>query len=126
MSTITIVAGKIRQFHTERPSLDQILEQAGRATANGVALTGVGPFRRVSGVKVPVVVGPMGCTCVLARDGQWCVHRSLYLVATAVVVPLKPAPSPIPLRPSRERRGWTRRSLWVVRQPIPFRQRPTV
>jgi len=118
-----IVGGKIRQVHTERPSTDQILEEAERATANGIALTGVGPFRAVSGVLVPVVVGPSGCSCVLARHGEWCFHRSLYLVETGKVAPPKSIPAPTPIKPHRERRGWTRRPLWIVRPVTPIRPR---
>lgn len=120
-----IVGGKIRQFHTERPSVEKMREHVERATANGIALAGVGPFRAVSGVLVPVVVGPSGCSCVLARHGEWCFHRSLYLAATRQVASPKPAPvpAPIPMRPRRERRPYTRRPLWIVRSVTPIRPR---
>ena len=118
-----IIGGKIRQFHTERPSVEKMREHVERATANGITLAGVGPFRRVSGVLVPVVVGPSGCSCVLARHGEWCFHRSLYLAETGQVAPPKPAPAPIPMRPRRERRPWTRRPLWIVRPVTPIRPR---
>jgi len=118
-----IVGGRLRSLAVDRPSDPEILADATLATANGITIVGQGPFKSIEGVKVPVVVGPQGCTCVLARNGLWCLHRSLYAVATGQVVPPKPAPSLIPLRPRRERRGWTRRPLWIVRPVTPIRPR---
>jgi hypothetical protein len=121
MVTITIVGGRLRQLLIVRPSDPDILADATRATANGIVIVGQGPFRTFSGIVLPVVTGPNGCTCCLARNGVWCLHRSLYAVATGTVPP-KPAPTPI--KPARERRGWTRRYIWPVRPVTPIRPRP--
>lgn len=82
MDTISIVGGKLRTLTIERPSRDQIIVAANLASANGIGITGQGPFKRITGVKVAVVVGPGGCTCCQARRGVWCHHRSLYALAT--------------------------------------------
>lgn len=128
-SRVSIVGGRLRQFVIERPSDEQILADAAYCAAAEIALSGQGPFRNVTGVCVAVVVGPVGCTCCLARNGLWCLHRSLYLVETGAVVAPKraPAPEPTPIRPYRERRGWTRRPfpLGPVTPVIPFRPRMT-
>ncbi len=116
-----IIGGRIRRLVIDRPSDAEILADATLANANGITIIGQGPFKAIAGVKVAVIVGPAGCTCCLARSGVWCLHRSLYAVATGQVAPPKPAP--IPLRPSRERRGWTRRPLWIVRPVTPIRPR---
>ena len=108
MSEFKIVGGKLRKLLVIRPSDTEIIEQANRAKANGIDIEGQGPYRFATGVLVPVVVGPHGCSCAIWRNGVWCQHRSLYAVASGEVVP--PRPQPISLKIERSKRGWTHRT----------------
>lgn len=110
-SPVSIVGGKLRVTGIARPTDAAILADVAAAAANGISLAGQGPYRRVAGVAVPVIVGPLGCTCVVSRGGDWCHHRSLYAVATGQVTSPEP---PKPIKPTR--RGWTRRT---PKQEIP-------
>lgn len=72
----------------EVPSVAEIQRQAAHALADGFALRGAGPFRRVAGGKARTpIVGPSGCTCALGRHGEWCFHRSMLAVALGQVPP---------------------------------------
>lgn len=101
------IEGIIVTIGVEVPTDAEIRRQAARASANGFALRGSGPFRRVAGGKVGVVVvGPRGCTCHLGRQGEWCHHRSLLAVELGQVAPpaTDAAGSRRPVR--RQRRGY--------------------
>ena len=121
MSNVTIVGGKIRTLGIERPSTDQeIVTLATAAYADGFGLAGSGSIRKVTGSTITIIVGPTGCTCPMWRNGTYCPHMALLAIETARMT--REERKPTPMRPTRERRPWTR----LVRQPIPFRQRPTV
>jgi hypothetical protein len=95
------------------PPVREIQRQAARAEDNGLTLRGAGPFRRVAGGLVPCVVGPLGCTCAIARvGGEWCQHRSMLAVALGQVPPPdRRTRPPRPRRSHRERRGWIPKPL---------------
>jgi hypothetical protein len=111
-------------FTLDVPSPDIIHAQAARATANGFRLVSTRAFAVVTGGHRPYVVGHQGCTCVLACEGLWCQHRSLFAVAFGQVPPPQRIPrEPIPFRPRREHVDRFPRPLRHPKPPIPFRPR---
>jgi len=123
MDNIVITGGKLRTLGIERPSTDQIITLAAAAFADGFALAGSGPIRRVAGSTITIIVSAGGCTCSLWRTGSFCHHMAMYLVETGRANAPKPSPAPIPFLPRRERQGWTRHPLRVIHPVTPIRPR---
>lgn len=106
------------------PPPDEIHRQAAMALRNGFELFSLRAFAVVTGGHRPYVVGHQGCTCVVARCGEWCQHRSLFAVRFGQVEPPKRPPAPIiPFTPRKSHQERYPRPLRTPKPPIPFRPR---
>jgi len=127
MSEFTIVGGKLRTLGIERPATDQIITLAAAAYADGFALAGSGPIRRVVGSTITVIVSDLGCTCPVWRSGTYCFHAAMLAVERLPVTLETAKPAPVSITRYHERRGYTRRPitrhLWPVRPVTPIRPR---
>src|SRR5436305_1128 len=108
----------------EIPSPDAIHAQAARAIANGIGLAGIGCFLFTTGGRVPYPVSWAGCGCPVAREGEWCQHRSLFAIRFGQVPPpTRVLPAPIPFTPRREHAERFPRPLRKPASIVPCRPR---